>query len=86
MVSCVVPSAVSSAQVLHMYNSGKSTPSQLDNSDASVGIFGQNITYIDGKLSCSFNRYIKRSSVSNYFSLENTYYVLTASGSYSGNI
>ena len=81
VVMCTASSNTGS--VLRYFNNGHKSSVQ---SDSGVGLTNIVVTNSNGVLRCQFNRVKANASVSNYFSLYNTYYVLLAKGVLSGNI
>ena len=63
----------------HYYNSGYSSALLLS-SNPTVGFSNIVTSYVNGIATCSFTRAIKMTSVTNYFDLSTSYYILTAYG------
>jgi hypothetical protein len=66
--------------VEHAYNKGKTGPTFLISYKKSIGLSNVKISFINGILTCSFDRIKKMPSVGNYFDLNNQYYLLLAKG------
>jgi hypothetical protein len=74
------------ASVEHYFNSGKSKPSLLDGTRPSVGITNPIVKVENGVMTCSFTRaksiktVARQLTESNYFDINNQYYLLHARG------
>ena len=69
------------SQVFQMWTTGHKRPSVLVSNDSSIGLSNVSIAYINGSLTCSFNRINSLPNVTNYADLNsNNYYVLMAEG------
>ena len=66
--------------MLHYYNSGKFTPSLLLSTNPTVGFSNIVTSYENGVATCSFTRTLTMPSVTNYFDLNKSYYILAAYG------
>ena len=62
------------------YNKKKTVPSYLIPYRKSIGISNVKISFINGILTCSFDRVKKIPSVGGYYDLNNQYYLLLAKG------
>lgn len=77
VIACII--AGNNGSVEHYYNYGKS-PSRLNDTNPSIGITNANIVYNGTALVCSFRRSKSTFGLSNYFNLNNNYYLLIAQG------
>ncbi len=66
--------------VQHAFNKMKSAPSYLVPYKKSIGISNVKISFINGILTCSFDRIKKNPGVAGYYDLNNQYYLLLAKG------
>ena len=65
----------------HYYNpGGHAAPSLLLSSNPSVGFSSISNSIVNGNPSCSFSRLTSMPSVPNYFSSDQKYYIITATG------
>jgi hypothetical protein len=66
--------------VENYYNDGKS-PRLLDGTNPSLGISNPIVSYVNGRIKCSFRRQNKLPNVANYFDTTSMpYFFLTANG------
>ena len=65
--------------VEHYYNQGKSS-SLVDSNNPSTGFTNAIVSLNNGLLNCSFTRPKKMPTLTNFFDLNNPYYVLFATG------
>ena len=82
-----VVACIYSGTVQQMYNSVPTTPSLLVAANPSVDIVNATVLFGNNWLSCTFSRIVADSSVTNYYNLSgssNQYYILAATGQYSG--
>ena len=63
----------------HYYNNGYNSALLLS-SNPTVGFSNIVTSYVNGIATCSFTREIKMTSITNYFDLSYSYYILTAYG------
>ena len=73
-----------SVNLYHYYNNGKSS-SLLSSSNPTIGFSNTKTSVTNGNPSCSFTRDKTVASNSNYFDINNQYYILTASGTVSSS-
>jgi len=75
-----------SVNLYHYYNDGKYYPSLISSTDPAIGYSNITTNVINGIPSCSFTRAkTLPNSNSQYFDINNQYYILTASGSVSSS-
>ena len=82
VIICTIDSSATGL-IEHYYNSGKSRPSYLLNSNKIIGLSNIDVQVSNGILRCSFTRKNTDGNVANYFDSNASYYLLTASGPYS---
>jgi hypothetical protein len=71
--------------VQHYQNQGKVQPLLLNSNNPVIGLSNSTVTTSNGWLICSFSRQISLPTQSNYFDLNNPYYLLAAYGNLNSN-
>ena len=76
--TCVDNSCTGSVQ--HYYTVGHVAPNFLVASSPQIGFSNIQVSYVDGKLSCAFDRLNSMSNVGNYVDSAIPHYILNANG------